>query len=50
MTRRDIYFVGTIPLANSSEVFTTVSKAVGPALRWLPDGETGPRQSWLHWL
>ena len=50
MTQRDIYFVGTIPLANSAEVFNTVSKAVGPALRWLPDGETGPRQAWLPWL
>jgi len=47
---RDIYFVGTIPLANSSEVFSTVSKAVAPALRWLPDGETGARQAWLPWL
>ena len=50
MTQRDIYFVGTVPLTNSSEVFATLSKAVGPALRWLPDGETGPRQSWLQWL
>ncbi|MFM9971376.1 MAG: hypothetical protein ACKVQK_23590 [Burkholderiales bacterium] len=50
MTQRDVYFTGTIPLANSAEVFTTVSRAVGPALRWLPDGETGVRQAWLPWL
>ena len=50
MTQRDVYFTGTIPLANSTEVFKIVSQAVGPALRWLPDGETGVRQAWLPWL
>jgi hypothetical protein len=50
MTQRDVYLVGTVPLANAEEVFRTVSAALGPALRWLPDGETGPRQAWLPWL
>jgi hypothetical protein len=47
---RTVYLVGTIPLANATEVFRTVSRIVGPALRWLPDGETGERRSWLPWL
>jgi hypothetical protein len=50
MARRDVYLVGTVPLADAAEVFRTVSAALGPALRWLPDGETGPRQAWLPWL
>jgi hypothetical protein len=31
-------------------VFETVAAAVGPALRYLPDGETGDRLDWLPWL
>ena len=49
--QREVYFVGSVPFyADSSEVFSAISKAVGPALRWLPDGETGPRRAWLPWL
>ena len=49
--QREVYFVGSVAsYANASEVFTAISKALGPALRWLPDGETGPRQAWLPWL
>jgi hypothetical protein len=48
--KRDVYFTGTIPLPDSATVFETVSRAVGPGLRWLPDGETGARQAWLPWL
>jgi hypothetical protein len=50
MQPRSVYLVGTIPLANATEVFRTVSRIVGPALRWLPDGERGERRSWLPWL
>lgn len=50
MAQHGVYLVGSVPLADASEVFQTVSKAVGPGLRWLPDGETGPRRSWLPWL
>ncbi len=50
MQQRKVYLVGTVPLASSSEVFRTVSRILGPALVWLPDGETGPRKSWLPWM
>ena len=39
-----------MPLPNAEEVFRTVAQHLGPSLRWLPDGETGPRQHWLPWL
>lgn len=47
---RTVYFVGSIPLASSEEVFTTLAKAVGGNLRWMPDGETGERSDWITWL
>ena len=36
-----VHFVGSIPLSDSETVFRTLSKAVGPHLVRLPDGETG---------
>lgn len=50
MQRRDIHLVGSVPLASATEVFEKVCAAVGPALRSLPDGETGARRAWLPWL
>ena len=47
---RTVYFVGSVPFASSEEVFTTLAKAVGSHLRWLPDGETGERSDWITWL
>ena len=47
---RTVYLVGTVPLASTEEVLRTVGSAVGPALRWVPDGETGERLAWLPWL
>jgi hypothetical protein len=47
---RTVYLVGTVPLANTEEVLRTLGGAVGPALRWVPDGETGERLAWLPWL
>jgi hypothetical protein len=46
----DVHLVGSIPLRDASEVFETVSAALGPRLPRIPDGETGERTSWLDWL
>ena len=50
MAKHDVHIIGSVPMANATEVFTRLSAAVGPYLRYLPDGETGPRLDWLPWL
>ena len=45
-----VHFVGSIPLPDSETVFRTLSKAGGPHLIRLPDGETGIRKSWIRFL
>jgi hypothetical protein len=47
---RNVYLVGSVPLNSAGEVFGTVSAALGPRLKWLPDGETGERSDWITWL
>jgi hypothetical protein len=47
---RNIHLVGSVPLSNSREVFETVSAALGPRIKRLPDGETGKRGDWITWL
>ena len=47
---RDIYLVGSVPMADAAEVFEKVSAALGPRIKRLPDGETGPRSDWITWL
>lgn len=47
---RTVYFVGSVPMASSGDVFSTLSRAIGGNLRWLPDGETGERSDWITWL
>ncbi|MGH6673491.1 MAG: hypothetical protein ACRECV_16185 [Xanthobacteraceae bacterium] len=47
---RDVYLVGSIPLGSASEVFETVSAALGSRIKRLSDGETGPRGDWITWL
>lgn len=46
----NIHLVGSVPLANAEQVFTTVSGALGPRVKRIPDGETGERSSWVGWL
>jgi len=50
MTGRNVYLVGSVPMANAEEVFRTVSAALGPRLKRIPDGETGERGDWITWL
>lgn len=47
---RDVHLVGSVPLASAREVFTEVSRALGPRLKRIPDGETGERGDWITWL
>jgi hypothetical protein len=46
----NIYLVGSVPLQIAREVFETVSAALGPRIKRLPDGETGARGDWITWL
>src|SRR5215469_4112594 len=46
----DVHLVGSVPLADAEQVFTTVATALGWALKRIPDGETGKRLSWVAWL
>ncbi len=47
---RNVYLVGSVPLADARAVFETVSAALGTRLKRLPDGETGERGDWISWL
>lgn len=46
-TSRPIHLVGSIPLRDTREVFTTVSEILGSRVTRIPDGETGPRRNWV---
>ncbi len=46
----DVHLVGSVPLANAEQVFSTVSAALGGKLKRIPDGETGARSDWITWL
>jgi hypothetical protein len=45
-----VHLVGSVPLPDARAVFTTVSAALGPHLKSIPDGETGERLDWITWL
>ncbi len=47
---RDVHLVGSVPLADARTVFASVSAALGPRLKRIPDGETGERGDWITWL
>ena len=47
---RNVHLVGSVPLASARDVFETVSAALGPRLKRIPDGETGERADWITWL
>lgn len=44
----DILLVGSVPLESAREVFTTCATALGSHLATIPDGEVGPRKSWIQ--
>src|SRR4029079_9432366 len=47
---RHVHLVGSVPLRNAREVFSTASGALGPRLKHIPAGETGERSDWITWL
>ena len=50
MSKGKVYLVGSVPLSNAEQVFETVSAVLGPRIKRIPDGETGPRLDWIFWL
>jgi hypothetical protein len=50
MAGHDVYLVGSVPMANSEQVFEAVSGALGERIKRIPDGETGERGDWITWL
>jgi hypothetical protein len=44
----DVLLVGSVPLESACEVFTTCATALGSHLETIPDGEVGPRKTWIQ--
>jgi len=44
----DVLLVGSVPLESAREVFTTCATALGRHLGAIPDGEVGPRKTWIQ--
>jgi hypothetical protein len=44
---REVLLVGSVGLADSEAVFRAVGPLLGARMRRVPDGETGPRTSWV---
>lgn len=47
MPNRSAYLVGSLPGPEARTAMTMALDIVGPYLRSLPDGETGPRSNWV---
>jgi len=47
MAGRNIYLVGSVPLASAGDVFETVSAAFGSRIKRIPDGEVAERSDWV---
>jgi len=46
----DVHIVGSVPLADAEQVFSTLASALGTSLKRMPDGETDERLDWITWL
>ena len=44
---REVLLVGSVGLKDSEEVFRSVGPLLGERMKRIPDGETGPRTSWV---
>ena len=49
MSSREILLIGSVAMADTEAVFTTLSDELSPWLSRIPDGETGDRQRWIYW-
>lgn len=47
---REVLLVGSVGLKDSEEVFRAVGPLLGGRMKRIPDGETGPRTSWVSRL
>lgn len=47
MSTRGAHLVGSLPGGTAEEAMRTALEVLGPHLRSLPDGETGPRRNWI---
>src|SRR5258708_15909342 len=50
ISMRHVHLVGSVPLNDARTVFETVSAALGPKLKRIPDGETGERAACITCL
>jgi hypothetical protein len=50
MSGHDIHLIGSVPMDDAETVFKSMSAALGPRLKRIPDGETGGRLDWVTWL
>jgi hypothetical protein len=47
--RPGVHLVGSVALPDADAVFRALAGGLGPWLKRIPDGETGPRQFWIRW-
>lgn len=51
MTARQVLLLGSLPATDADDAMGTAARLLGPLLRAIPDGETGPvRKNWLAGL
>ncbi|WIM14094.1 hypothetical protein [Enhydrobacter sp.] len=43
-----LHLIGSVPLADSEQVFRRLATELGPHLSRMPDGETGERSRWVY--
>lgn len=49
MANPGVHLVGSVALPDADAVFRALAGGLGPWLKRIPDGETGPRQFWIRW-
>ena len=48
--RSDVHLVGSLPYDTAEEAFRAAAAGLTGHVRWLPDGEVGPRVNWVGML
>jgi hypothetical protein len=44
-----VQLIGSVAMPDAEAVFRALGSGLGPWLKRVPDGETGPRQFWIRW-